>query len=1570
MPRPLIRPLGIQPIQPLASRGLLRSTDPIQQYLPGEQDMEVARAELEQEKDEPNFFFKLLQLPNRLLGGQMIQGFLEGAGEGGIAEGARKGFVNNPFFQILEGVGAGEVVGDVLEGFGLKEEGSVGLVEDTSFAKVREAWGWDEPNNQVARVAVDLLGELATSPLELMFTPFGYTSKGLAAVKAARAAKMVPLGVKAGQISPDLAKATEAGMRTMMAFKVPFTEMGFSAWTPKHLDVYSARLIQNTADFLNSSPLTAPLINLFKRGHVASSDKEVRHLGDQVVAKGDEAVFGLEAQLLPILSKLTKETPEAIKTNPDFGRLIVLMQEHGIDAVDEAADLANVLRSSSDEISIYDAYLSRIQEKLTSKINRQRNIHEQIADTAGIRTDGVAASEFNTGTGKRSALSQENMSVAESARQDYVDAYLPELFRRLKEADSDGALFSAAGDLARGLDALGERLKDLDGMEGLLNSALEGYFPRDLSPQLKKAIDAKASNFADGRSVTDMSTLEFNHFVMKHGTKMLGFRSIEDLNKNLTDETYWKIVKDIFPEEFVQGLKKKFGGEAQKVTEFFNTNPLHAWYTRIQNSARRRQAKAMMSHLFEEDSPVVLRTLTLGEIIEDPTRHLSEMMANGEVGVSISGTGNSVFFRNISTGEMVEMSGKLNTRAAIANASRDVDEWIFSTDIAGGRVWKDEIEELEAVMDINVRHKKAILSPVEEAKTITGRQHRVKALNVMEEDLARLESSRLKDHGLARNVRAQVEMLNDWDNQALDVLDPKQRALVEGRDEEFVVSTKEAIASAIDAKAEASREIRKLKFLRKWEKNAAGLERRVAAEEARLGSQLENVDWWREEGRRARQAIGFGQDTAENRAIVETAQEIEDFANDKLNLEVIKNRINQGDLDKRIADLEAVAKQHDATIQTEKASLKSEKAREKLRKQYEAEGRRLRKERFDDLRKKEDALRQGVRESLDRVKRDYEEFRNAVWGQGAEKKKGLKALAKDATKKGQQTENFDELFSMWRTFKEKGASAIEELARRDPELFAKFTDKFRDIRVVTISDENYELFLDPRKGLFSKLNKPDSLSRMLGLLDETTSFWKTLTLNPAFMATRARDVISNVVMQIQGGARPGKFQAVGNKFARAVDRFIETADEAVLDGALPADVMEMLGVTTGKEAFDLMYSKGVFSRNILMERYQVGVGEKVIDMTKDVPFDQIESFSGKVGEALTRASGMKHPVAGKFYKAGSRIAETLDADTRIGAFIDHLRQGKSVDEAAATVKKFGYDPRRVPLSNFERHALRRFIPFYTFAKTAIGMQMDALLTKPASVTWFKKVHDSLNAMRDKSEVEQEAMLPEFVESAFGIPMKVENGVARVWMFGSLMPVSVLGEFVNSVMASFDDESPDSAGRYIGKQLHPIIKTSIENIRNESFFTQRPVERFDGEKVEYMGVMMSPKMKSWIMNIRLANEIHNLGIFTPEDIKTSRIANSMSAKDLSVWERLAFNSSFSPAAPLLKRYDRAIEEEASYAIRGEQRKLSKYRSDLRSQLERQPSAELKADNIEAIKRLMAQRMARIELISKSLEKERR
>ena len=328
--------------QPTAVRlpnlgSLLRSQlsatrDPLASLMPQEAD--VLEAQRRQDDEETNFFFKLLQIPDRLLFGQAIKGGLKGAGEGGVL-GAIGGFLqNNPLFQIL----------DILPG--------VDIVDDTDFAEVREAFGSADAREGWSNVLINLAGEILTDPSTFLF-PFAKVGAAGKALAAPARKQLLEQAFKSGVGLTE--QAVKGAQSAFLTFGIPFVNTGYLMLPFKALDVPLAKTLERTVDVFNSFAPTAALANRFSRvgavsrvvdadGNVKVSGSVMRELARGALDKGDETVAKWQSEFIPLIRRAANsDVGKLALKDKEVADLVVLATELGVTKLDDALAFENAV---------------------------------------------------------------------------------------------------------------------------------------------------------------------------------------------------------------------------------------------------------------------------------------------------------------------------------------------------------------------------------------------------------------------------------------------------------------------------------------------------------------------------------------------------------------------------------------------------------------------------------------------------------------------------------------------------------------------------------------------------------------------------------------------------------------------------------------------------------------------------------------------------------------------------------------------------------------------------------------------------------------------------------------------------------------------------------------------------------------------------------------------------------------------------------------------------------------------------------------------------------------------------
>lgn len=173
-----------------------------------------------------------------------------------------------------------------------------------------------------------------------------------------------------------------------------------------------------------------------------------------------------------------------------------------------------------------------------------------------------------------------------------------------------------------------------------------------------------------------------------------------------------------------------------------------------------------------------------------------------------------------------------------------------------------------------------------------------------------------------------------------------------------------------------------------------------------------------------------------------------------------------------------------------------------------------------------------------------------------------------------------------------------------------------------------------------------------------------------------------------------------------------------------------------------------------------------------------------------------------WYGRGARkFGTAIEDNARIALFIDRLKRGYSVSDAGMDVKKylFNYDE----LAPFERK-LRIFIPFYSWARNSIPLELEHLITRPGKFTAIPKIQNLIEGSQGKkkrAEIENQWMKE--IQVIYG----GVNDKGQIRMISPGMPYEDITNYIQ--------------GRHVIGLLNPFIRLFVENLSNYDFFTGKP-----------------------------------------------------------------------------------------------------------------------------------------------------
>ena len=180
------------------------------------------------------------------------------------------------------------------------------------------------------------------------------------------------------------------------------------------------------------------------------------------------------------------------------------------------------------------------------------------------------------------------------------------------------------------------------------------------------------------------------------------------------------------------------------------------------------------------------------------------------------------------------------------------------------------------------------------------------------------------------------------------------------------------------------------------------------------------------------------------------------------------------------------------------------------------------------------------------------------------------------------------------------------------------------------------------------------------------------------------------------------------------------------------------------------------------------------------------------------------------------LNETVDGGYRLGYIMSLKRQGLPDEEIIKRVKLALLDPSSLTAAE---DTIRKYIPFYTFAKKNLAFQMRNVFENPVQYNRFLK---GVRSTWEAVGVDWEEDLQQYQRDNLWLPIPLTMKDGKYYQLKTSFPVSDFGEFI---------ENP---ARKILASVTPLVRAPIETTMNQQFFSEQPIERFEGQKGRMLG----------------------------------------------------------------------------------------------------------------------------------------
>ena len=329
-----------------------------------------------------------------------------------------------------------------------------------------------------------------------------------------------------------------------------------------------------------------------------------------------------------------------------------------------------------------------------------------------------------------------------------------------------------------------------------------------------------------------------------------------------------------------------------------------------------------------------------------------------------------------------------------------------------------------------------------------------------------------------------------------------------------------------------------------------------------------------------------------------------------------------------------------------------------------------------------------------------------------------------------------------------------------PELAGKFYDP----AVVSHIDKTYEAL------------KPQELSNFMRNYDKIQNAWKTTATfwNTAF---HSRNALSNMWQNTLAGVNDPSDYARASKIQLQSRKGIEGLNDA--DKQIMKEYREQGLDTTGHFSGDI---------------------DQSIEAQIDSAFDM-----------LKKRKVVKGTIQGINQVTGA-VGNGVETNAKLAHYIAKRKEGLSPFEAGESVKKYLFDYQ--DLTRLEKDVFKRLMPFYTFTRKNIPLQIEALIKNPAKQTKLIKLKNNVEVYAGDDQTS--GLLPEYMQNASPVFIGKKDGKLRYIKLEGFLPTADLNRL-------------SQPAQELLALVSPLIKAPTEQTLNYNFFFGQPLTRQKGIK---------------------------------------------------------------------------------------------------------------------------------------------
>ena len=209
---------------------------------------------------------------------------------------------------------------------------------------------------------------------------------------------------------------------------------------------------------------------------------------------------------------------------------------------------------------------------------------------------------------------------------------------------------------------------------------------------------------------------------------------------------------------------------------------------------------------------------------------------------------------------------------------------------------------------------------------------------------------------------------------------------------------------------------------------------------------------------------------------------------------------------------------------------------------------------------------------------------------------------------------------------------------------------------------------------------------------------------------------------------------------------------------------------------------------------------------------------------------------------GMAFGTTSENNARGAHFLARIEKGDDAFMAARSVKKYLFD--YGDLTGFEKQVMKRAMPFYTWTRKNIPLQLEMIWKKPEK---FVPLAVPLRDRDPQDLLRLKYARPDLYER---LPVELKRTIDTVTYIPleGLIPAGDLAKMIRPQ-------------EMFVEMISPYIRAPIELLFNKSFYFESEIQRYDKETQELLRMDIPVKLKYLLTTVlpqaRMLNEINKL-----------------------------------------------------------------------------------------------------------------